>query len=85
MAMSHMAPGWVTCHPFNEAFASAGKGPISPDRAIGHNGEQILIFEIAVAAKRRELAAPMPSLTDHQTNWAIENSMIWIKSLIRRM
>jgi hypothetical protein len=29
--------------------------------------------------------APMPSLTDHQTNWAIENSMIWIKSLIRRM
>jgi hypothetical protein len=56
MAMSHMAPGWVTCHPFNEAFASAGKGPISPDRAIGHNGEQILIFEIAVAAKRRELA-----------------------------
>jgi hypothetical protein len=30
-------------------------------------------------------AAPMPSLTDHQTNWAIENSMIWIRSLIRRM
>jgi len=30
-------------------------------------------------------AAPMPSLTDHQTNWAIEYSMIWIKSLIRRM
>ncbi|MDN4982207.1 hypothetical protein QY049_03075 [Bradyrhizobium sp. WYCCWR 13022] len=30
-------------------------------------------------------AAPMPSLTDHQTSWAIENSMIWIKSLIRRM
>jgi hypothetical protein len=30
-------------------------------------------------------AAPMASLTDHQTNWAIENSMIWIKSLIRRM
>jgi hypothetical protein len=30
-------------------------------------------------------AAPMPSLTDHQTNWAIENSMIWIKSLIRRI
>ncbi|MET3264174.1 hypothetical protein ABIF38_005680 [Bradyrhizobium japonicum] len=30
-------------------------------------------------------AAPMPSLTDQQTNWAIENSMIWIKSLIRRM
>jgi hypothetical protein len=30
-------------------------------------------------------AAPMPSLTDHQTNWAIENSMIWIKSLIRRV
>jgi hypothetical protein len=30
-------------------------------------------------------AAPMPSLTDHQTDWAIENSMIWIKSLIRRM
>jgi hypothetical protein len=30
-------------------------------------------------------AAPMPSLTEHQTNWAIENSMIWIKSLIRRM
>lgn len=30
-------------------------------------------------------AAPMPGLTDHQTNWAIENSMIWIKSLIRRM
>jgi hypothetical protein len=30
-------------------------------------------------------AAPMPSLTDHQTNWAIESSMIWIKSLIRRM
>jgi hypothetical protein len=29
-------------------------------------------------------AAPMPSLTDHQTNWAIENSMIWIRSLIRR-
>jgi hypothetical protein len=29
--------------------------------------------------------APMPSLTEHQTNWAIENSMIWIKSLIRRM
>ena len=29
--------------------------------------------------------APMPSLTDQQTNWAIENSMIWIKSLIRRM
>lgn len=30
-------------------------------------------------------AAPMPSLSDQQTNWAIENSMIWIKSLIRRM
>jgi hypothetical protein len=30
-------------------------------------------------------AAPMPSLTEQQTNWAIENSMIWIKSLIRRM
>ncbi|SFL42354.1 hypothetical protein SAMN03159423_1931 [Bradyrhizobium sp. NFR13] len=30
-------------------------------------------------------AAPMPSLTDHQTNWAVENSMIWIKSLIRRV
>ncbi len=30
-------------------------------------------------------AARMPSLTEHQTNWAIENSMIWIKSLIRRM
>jgi hypothetical protein len=30
-------------------------------------------------------AAPMPSLTEHQTNWAIENSMIWIKGLIRRM
>ena len=30
-------------------------------------------------------AAPMPSLTEHQTNWAIENSIIWIKSLIRRM
>jgi AbiJ N-terminal domain 4 len=29
--------------------------------------------------------APMPSLTEHQTNWAIENSMIWIKSLVRRM
>lgn len=29
-------------------------------------------------------AAPMPSLMEHQTNWAIENSMIWIKSLIRR-
>ena len=30
-------------------------------------------------------AAPMPSLSEHQTNWAIETSMIWIKSLIRRM
>lgn len=30
-------------------------------------------------------AAPMPSLSDQQTDWAIENSMIWIKSLIRRM
>ncbi|WP_334262045.1 hypothetical protein [Bradyrhizobium sp. 6(2017)] len=30
-------------------------------------------------------AAPMPSLTEHQTNWAIENAMIWIKSLVRRM
>ncbi|MET4276850.1 MULTISPECIES: AbiJ-NTD4 domain-containing protein [unclassified Bradyrhizobium] len=30
-------------------------------------------------------AAPMPGLTDHQTSWAIENCMIWIKSLIRRM
>jgi hypothetical protein len=30
-------------------------------------------------------AAPMPSLAEHQTNWAIENSMIWTKSLIRRM
>ncbi|MCA6097622.1 AbiJ-NTD4 domain-containing protein [Bradyrhizobium australafricanum] len=30
-------------------------------------------------------SAPMPRLTDHQTNWAIENSMIWIKSLIRRV
>lgn len=29
--------------------------------------------------------APMPSLAEHQTSWAIENSMIWIKSLIRRM
>lgn len=29
-------------------------------------------------------AAPMPILTECQTNWAIENSMIWIKSLIRR-
>lgn len=30
-------------------------------------------------------SAPMPSLSDHQTNWAIENSMIWIKSLVRRL
>lgn len=30
-------------------------------------------------------SAPMPSLTDQQTDWAIENSMIWIRSLIRRM
>jgi hypothetical protein len=29
--------------------------------------------------------APMPSLTEQQTNWVIENSMIWIKSLIRRL
>lgn len=28
--------------------------------------------------------APMPSLTTQQTNWAIENSMIWIRSLVRR-
>jgi len=27
----------------------------------------------------------MPTLADHQTNWAIENCMSWIKSLIRRM
>jgi hypothetical protein len=25
------------------------------------------------------------SLTDHQTNWAIEFCMIWIKSLVRRI
>ncbi len=28
---------------------------------------------------------PMPTLNEHQTNWAIETCMIWIKSLIRRM
>ena len=26
----------------------------------------------------------MPTLNAHQTNWAIENSMSWVKSLIRR-
>ena len=30
-------------------------------------------------------AGAMPSLNDHQTNWAIENCMIWVKSLIRRI
>ncbi|CCD94654.1 conserved hypothetical protein [Bradyrhizobium sp. ORS 375] len=30
-------------------------------------------------------SAPMPSLTEPQTDWAIEQSMIWIKSLIRRL
>ena len=25
-------------------------------------------------------SAPMPNLAEHQTNWAIENSMIWIKN-----
>ena len=27
----------------------------------------------------------MPSLNDHQTNWAIENCMGWVKSLVRRI
>jgi hypothetical protein len=30
-------------------------------------------------------ASPMLALTDQQTNWAIENAMIWIKSLIGRI
>jgi AbiJ N-terminal domain 4 len=30
-------------------------------------------------------AGEMPSLNDHQTNWAIENCMIWVKSLVRRI
>lgn len=30
-------------------------------------------------------SAPQPSLTDHQTRWAIEACMSWIKSLIRRL
>jgi hypothetical protein len=30
-------------------------------------------------------AGEMPSLNDHQTDWAIENCMIWVKSLIRRI
>lgn len=29
--------------------------------------------------------APMPKLSDEQTDWAIDTSMSWIKSLIRRM
>jgi hypothetical protein len=29
--------------------------------------------------------APMPTLTGHQTNWAIETCIVWINSLIRRM
>jgi hypothetical protein len=29
--------------------------------------------------------AAMPSLNDHQTNWAIENCMIWVRSLIGRI
>lgn len=30
-------------------------------------------------------AAPIPGLSEPQTDWAIEQSMIWIKSLIRRL
>lgn len=30
-------------------------------------------------------AGEMPSLNGHQTNWAIENCMTWVKSLILRM
>jgi hypothetical protein len=30
-------------------------------------------------------ADEMPRLNDHQTNWAIENCMIWVKSLVRRI
>ena len=30
-------------------------------------------------------AQAMPNLTARQTNWAIENCMVWVKSLIRRM
>jgi hypothetical protein len=30
-------------------------------------------------------AGEMPSLNDHQTNWAIENCMTWVKSLVRRI
>jgi hypothetical protein len=27
----------------------------------------------------------VPKLSDHQTNWAIEYCMVWVKSLVRRM
>jgi hypothetical protein len=30
MAMSHVAPSWVTYRPFNAAFASVEKGSINP-------------------------------------------------------
>jgi hypothetical protein len=30
MAMSHVAPSWVTYRPFNAAFASVEKGAIDP-------------------------------------------------------
>jgi len=30
-------------------------------------------------------SAPMPQLTDKQTDWAIETCMSWVKSLIRRL
>jgi hypothetical protein len=42
--------------PIQRGFRIGREGADQSDRAIGHNGEQILIFEIAVAAKRRELA-----------------------------
>ena len=30
-------------------------------------------------------SAPMPQLTMHQTDWAIETAMSWVRSLVRRM
>ena len=28
---------------------------------------------------------PMPTLSEHQTNWAIDTCIVWINSLVRRM
>ena len=46
MAMSHVAARMGDLSPIQRGLRIGRKGPDQSDRAIGHNGEQILISEI---------------------------------------